>query len=222
MTISSVAANQQAAAGQTDSSKSLSSLSDNYTMFLSLLTTQLQNQSPLDPMDADQFTSQLVQYSSVEQLIKMNANFEDMKTSMESSNLANLVNYVGTNVTVNASTKPITDGKIDWTINAAKSGTATITIKDAAGKTILTRTEALQAGDNAFSWNGKGDDGKTYTEGSYTIGVSAKTAAGSNIKTTTDITGKVDSLEWSDGIPYLSIGGTKYLTSAVVKIANSN
>lgn len=222
MTIASVAANQKSAAGQTDSSKSLSSLSDNYTMFLSLLTTQLQNQSPLDPMDADQFTSQLVQYSSVEQLIKMNANFEDMKTSMESSNLANLVNYVGTNVTVNASTKPITDGKIDWTINAAKSGTATITIKDAAGKTILTRTEALQAGDNAFSWNGKGDDGKTYTDGSYTIGVSAKTAAGSNIKTTTDITGKVDSLEWSDGIPYLSIGGTKYLTSAVVKIANSN
>lgn len=222
MTIASVSANQNAAAGQTDSSKSLSSLSDNYTMFLSLLTTQLQNQSPLDPMDADQFTSQLVQYSSVEQLIKMNANFEDMKTSMESSNLANLVNYVGTNVTVNAATKPITDGKVEWTINAAKSGTATITIKDAAGKTVLTRTESLKAGDNPFSWNGKGDDGKTYTDGSYTIGVSAKTAAGSNIKTTTDITGKVDSLEWSDGIPYLSIGGTKYLTSAVVKIANSN
>lgn len=222
MTIASVSAGQNAAASQTNSSKSLSSLSDNYTMFLSLLTTQLQNQSPLDPMDADQFTSQLVQYSSVEQLIKMNANFEDMKTSMESSNLANLVNYVGTKVTVNASTKPVTDGKIDWTINAAKSGTATITVKDASGKTVLTRTESLSAGDNAFSWNGKGDDGKTYTDGSFTIGVSAKTAAGSNIKTTTDITGTVDSLEWSDGIPYLSIGGTKYLTSAVVKIAQSN
>lgn len=220
MTIASVAASQSANA--TSSSKSLSSLSDNYTMFLSLLTTQLQNQSPLDPMDADQFTSQLVQYSSVEQLIKMNSNFEDMKTSMESSNLANLVNYVGTNVTVNAATKEMTDGAVKWNIDAAKSGTATITIKDSNGQTVLTRTESLTAGDNAFTWNGKGDDGDTYKSGSYTISINAKTSSGANIKTTTDITGKVDSLEWTDGIPYLSIGGAKYLTSSVVKIAASN
>lgn len=222
MTIASVSATQKAATAQTDSSKSLSSLSDNYTMFLSLLTTQMKNQSPLDPMDADQFTSQLVQYSSVEQLIKMNANFENMKTSLESSNLANLVNYVGTSVTVNASTKPIANGKIDWTVNAAKSGTATITVKDANGKVVLTKTDSLTAGDNAFTWNGKGDDGKTYTDGSYTISVNARTSAGAAIKTTTDVSGKVDSLEWADGVPYLSIGGTKYLTSAVVKIAQSN
>jgi flagellar basal-body rod modification protein FlgD len=222
MTIASVSATQKAATAQTDSSKSLSSLSDNYTMFLSLLTTQMKNQSPLDPMDANQFTSQLVQYSSVEQLIKMNANFENMKTSLESSNLANLVNYVGTSVTVNASTKPIANGKIDWTVNAAKSGTATITVKDANGKVILTKTDSLTAGDNTFSWNGKGDDGKTYTDGSYTISVNARTSAGAAIKTTTDVNGKVDSLEWADGVPYLSIGGTQYPTSAVVKIAQSN
>jgi flagellar basal-body rod modification protein FlgD len=220
MTISSVSANQSAAA--TDSSKSLSSLSSNYTMFLSLLTTQLKNQSPLDPMNADQFTSQLVQYSSVEQLIKMNSNFEALKTSMESSNLANLVNYVGTKVTVDASTKDIKDGSVGWNINAEKSGTATITIKDSTGKTMYTATDTLSAGDNSFTWNGKADDGKTYTAGSFTVSVTAKTSSGAKVKTNTDVSGVVDSLEWADGVPYLSIGGNKYLTSSVVKIAQSN
>jgi flagellar basal-body rod modification protein FlgD len=222
MSVSSVSSSQASTASQSSSNASMDKLSSNYTMFLQLLTTQLKNQSPLDPMDADQFTSQLVQYSSVEQLIKMNTNFEGLKTSLESSNLASLVNYVGSNVTVDASTKTLTDGKITWPINAEKSATATITVKDAAGKTVYSKSDTIDAGDNTFTWNGKGDDGTTYTAGDYTISVSATTASGAKVKTTTDVSGVVDSLEWADGTPFLMIGGEKYSTAAVTKIARSN
>jgi flagellar basal-body rod modification protein FlgD len=223
MSIASVSNQQSSANSSSSSDSSAKSLSNNYTMFLQLLTTQLQNQSPLDPMDADQFTSQLVQYSSVEQLIKMNTNLSDVKSSLEASNLASLVNYVGTNVTVDASTKTMANGEVSWNIDAAKSASnATITVKDSAGNTVFTKKTTLEAGDNAFTWDGKGTDGQTYTSGSYTVSVSARTASGTSVKASTDITGKVDSLEWTDGTPYLVIGGTRYLTSSVTKISSVN
>ena len=79
MSISSVAAAQSAqTVAQSASDKAAASLSENYTMFLTLLTTQLKNQNPLDPMKSETFTQQLVQMSSVEQSIQTNKNLETL------------------------------------------------------------------------------------------------------------------------------------------------
>jgi flagellar basal-body rod modification protein FlgD len=222
MSIASVSNQQSNQAANSSTGSDAKSLSNNYTMFLQLLTTQLQNQSPLDPMDANQFTSQLVQYSSVEQLIKMNTNLSDVKSSLEASNLASLVNYVGTNVTVDASTQTMANGKVSWGLNAEKAATsATITVKDSSGETVFTQSTTLDKGDNTFTWDGKSTGGKVFTSGDYTVSVTAKSASGTNVKVSTDVTGKVASLEWTDGVPYLVVNGQKYPTSAVTKIAAS-
>ena len=71
---------------------------DNYDTFLKLLTSQLQNQNPLSPMDSTQFTSQLVQYSSVEQAIKQNENLEKLIAMQSSTQSANAVGYIGKSV----------------------------------------------------------------------------------------------------------------------------
>ncbi|WP_209000805.1 flagellar hook capping FlgD N-terminal domain-containing protein [Labrenzia sp. DG1229] len=60
------------AAAQSSSTASQSGLMANYELFLSILTTQIQNQDPLDPMDSAEYTNQLVQYSNVEQSIQQN------------------------------------------------------------------------------------------------------------------------------------------------------
>ncbi|MCK5042335.1 MAG: hypothetical protein KAR62_08565, partial [Sphingomonadales bacterium] len=67
-----------AAAVQSDSQKAKNTLGGDFNTFLSLLTTQLQYQDPLDPLDSNEFTNQLVQFTSVEQEIKSNENLENI------------------------------------------------------------------------------------------------------------------------------------------------
>jgi flagellar basal-body rod modification protein FlgD len=67
---------------QTYSAKATGSLTS--TQFLSLLTTQLQNQNPLNPTDPNEFTSELVQYGSLSQQIDMNAKLDTMSTTLSS------------------------------------------------------------------------------------------------------------------------------------------
>src|SRR3989338_691013 len=73
-------------------------LKDDLNKFLNLLVTQLKHQDPLDPMDATEFTSQLVQFASVEQQIHQNANLEKLIALQQGSQISSLVNYIGMNV----------------------------------------------------------------------------------------------------------------------------
>src|SRR5512134_982091 len=70
-------------------------LQEDLNRFLNLLVTQLQNQDPLDPMDANEFTSQLVQFASVEQQIYQNANLEKLLNVTENGQVAAMVDYLG-------------------------------------------------------------------------------------------------------------------------------
>lgn len=97
MSVSGVTANSSKTTG-TSASAATNSLMSNYTTFLTMLTTQLKTQSPLDPMDVNSFTQQLVQYSSVEQQIQTNANLKSMMETLTSSAALQLVNYIGKSV----------------------------------------------------------------------------------------------------------------------------
>src|SRR6201985_2858476 len=86
--------------GTTGSSSSMQQLSGNFDTFLQLLTTQLQNQDPTSPMDTNQFTQQLVEYSQVEQQIDTNTNLQSLITQGGTQNAAYAPSYLGKNVTV--------------------------------------------------------------------------------------------------------------------------
>jgi flagellar basal-body rod modification protein FlgD len=218
MTISNVSI-PTTSSSSSASANDTAALSNNYQMFIQLLVTQLQNQNPLDPTDTTQFTNQLVQYSSVEQQIKMNSTLADLKTMFAVQNAMSFVSYVGKTVTVDSSTTDFTDGKATWNFNGtAACDKATIKVLDADGNVVYETTEKLAAGDGKFVWNGETTDGTTAAGGTYTISISGKDSAGKSITYKSETTGVVASVDFSGSTPMLSINGqmvSAYLVKAV-------
>ena len=105
------------------SAASKAKLDEDLNKFLSLLVTQLQNQDPLDPMDATEFTSQLVQFASVEQQIFQNSNLEKLLQLQETNQVSNLVDLIGNTVEAESRRMPLENGKAQftYTIPAASS-----------------------------------------------------------------------------------------------------
>lgn len=185
------------------------SLSSNYTMFMNLLVTQMKNQDPMNPMDTSTFTSQLVQYSSVEQQIKMNSNLADLKALLTTQNAANMVSYVGKTVTADTSSATF-DGsnKTTWSFtSSAASPSAKITVKDSTGATVYSTTQTLTKGTNAFAWDGTQSSGGTASSGTYTISVSGNDASGNAVTTDTSVSGTVTDVDFSGSTPMLTVGG---------------
>jgi flagellar basal-body rod modification protein FlgD len=165
---SNVAAGTQAAADQ-------EKLNEDLNQFLNLLVTQLQNQDPLDPMDANQFTSQLVQFASVEQQIYSNGNLEKLVDLQQTSQVSFMVDYIGTTVEAAGKTFYLEEGnpaKATYTlVDDAKE--ALITITDESGEVVYSASGEAGAGFHEFKWDGKDNDGIAQPEGIYSITVSA-------------------------------------------------
>src|SRR3979490_2057997 len=120
--------------GATLSTTADTTLAGNFQTFLTLLTTQLQNQNPLDPLDTNQFTQQLVQFAGVEQQLKQNEQLKSLITIEKSAQSTQALVYVGNTVAVDGS-KAQFDGSATWNIKAPKDTSATITITNPAGHT---------------------------------------------------------------------------------------
>lgn len=143
-------------------------IASNFTTFLQLLTTQLKNQNPLDPLDTNQFTQQLVQFAQVEQQMKSNDLLSGLVLLEESSEATAALAYVGSTVVVDGSTAQLANSQAKWTLNVSKPSTATITIKDATtGQSVYTGTIGVNPGNQAFTWDGRGNDGRVWPDGSY-------------------------------------------------------
>src|SRR3984885_14668409 len=136
-------------------SQATQQLAGNFDTFLKLLTTQLQNQDPLSPMDSNQFTQQLVAFSGVEQQINTNDNLQSLIALSLSQQASSAVNYIGHSVVMTGGKGAVENGAVDWTYNlgAPASGT-TLTVTDASGKVVYTGSGGTAQGNNDFAWNG--------------------------------------------------------------------
>ncbi|HEV7260520.1 MAG TPA: flagellar hook capping FlgD N-terminal domain-containing protein [Bosea sp. (in: a-proteobacteria)] len=182
------------------------SIANNFDQFLTLLTTQLKNQSPLDPLDTNQFTAQLVQFAGVEQQLKTNETLTSL-LSLNSANTAiNAVNFVGTEIEATGATTQLADNKAEWKIDMPRTGTAIIAIKDANGSTVQTVTKTLDSGSQAFTWDGTTSTGSKAADGQYTISIEARDSSGAVVTPTTTISGMVDGVDFSGGAVVLKIG----------------
>ena len=200
-------------------SSSAARIADNFDQFLQLLTTQLKNQSPLDPLDTNQFTQQLVQFASVEQQIKTNDNLSSLLIANKTQNISNAMGFVGATVTADGTTTALSNGSASWSLNAPRSGAATITIKDAKGNQVYATTTALSAGDQTFNWNGVGSNGQKVADGQYTIVVAAKDGANQTMTVKSEIAGVVDSVDVSGDTPILKIGSVSLPMTSVKSIS---
>ncbi len=158
----------------------LSALSQDYTTFLKLLTTQLQNQDPLDPMDSSQFTNQLVQFAGVEQQIKANTNLTSLIALQQAGMAQMALSYIGSVVEVDSNELTLVNGEagFSYTLEGPAAET-TITIKDADGHVVRNVSGSTTAGKHQVAWDGTDTGGNQLDGGLYTVTVTTKAADGS-------------------------------------------
>ena len=211
-----------ATSGQTKTPNAATSrLLTNYDTFLQLLTTQLRVQNPMEPMDAEKFTEQLVQYSSVEQQIQTNQKLTSMLDALVSNAALNLVNYIGKNVEMRSDTTMLKDGKAAWQLTAAKDAPASkVTVRNAAGAVVFEGKTDLQKGANSYEWDGKGANGEQLPEGAYSITVAASDKDGAAVAVSTTVSGAVTAVETSGSEPYLVVNGKMVPLSGLMRIGS--
>ena len=193
-------------------------IASNFTTFLQLLTTQLQNQDPLSPMDTNQFTQQLVEFASVEQQMKSNDSLTTLVSLEQAAQSTQALALVGATVVVDGSTTQLTNGKANWSLNVTKPATATVTIKDVTGQTAYTSTFGVNPGTQNFTWDGHDTNGTLWPDGAYTMTATAADASGQSTAISTQIQARVDSVDLTQTPPLLSINGQTYTVNQLQKI----
>ncbi|WP_043743080.1 flagellar hook assembly protein FlgD [Novispirillum itersonii] len=204
------------------SSSSASGISANYEMFLSLLCTQLENQSPLDPMDAQTFTSQLVQYAGVEQQIQVNDKLESVLSKLDSFSFSSGVGYLGHAVEASGDTLSVgSDGSVggSWKYTLpSEASSVTLTVTNSDGAVVWSGSGETASGSHTLTWDGKDANGYAVAAGDYTLTVAAKSSSGSTITASKSITGTVTGVDSSSGSTVFEIGATEVSMSDVTRL----
>jgi flagellar basal-body rod modification protein FlgD len=178
--------------------------------FLKLLTAQLQAQNPLNPMDSTDFTAQLAQFSSLEQLTSINAEMSYLLASQQSLQNTMVTSLIGKKV--RASGNSITlNGQADLPYSLGSDASkVTISIYSANGVLVDKKTLGSQsAGDNTYTWNGRDSNGNVLASGQYTFEVNAVNASGASVTATPLYTGMVTGVSFENNTTYLTIDNTR-------------
>lgn len=213
MTIDTTAASQAAAGttGQTSGTSSSGASSSNaqtaanqlgvdYNNFLTLLTAQIQNQDPLQPMDSTQFVSQLAQLSQVEQAVQTNSNLESLKTTAGSISGLVSLGLVGRTVTVASDKMVLANGSAATSYKlSSDASSVSATITDGSGNVIKTLTGLPTTGgvNTPLSWDGTDDNGQKVAGGTYHVAINAKDASGQTVSYSTYPTTTVSKVDFS-------------------------
>lgn len=215
--VSSVSGTGQAVTAEAGASQT--ALSNNYELFLRILTTQIKEQDPLDPVDASEYTSQLVQYSSVEQQIKTNDQLGSLLSAIESSASLNFVNYIGTEIVASGNTAQLAGESASWSYNAPEDGEALIQIVNSLGSVVYEGKHDLQRGKHEFVWDGKGKNGISNPDGNYGIAIYQLDDNGDPaVQVPTEFKGIVDGVEFFGSSAVLTVGGTYVPVSEVYSV----
>jgi flagellar basal-body rod modification protein FlgD len=196
-----------------------SSVSTAYNTFITLLTTQLQHQDPLNPTNTDTFTQELIQLSGVEQQLQTNSTLSSMSTDLNAITQANGLGYVGKTITAAGSVSPIQSGQAQWdySLNSAAS-TVSLQVQDASGNVVYQTTGDTTSGQHSFSWNGQSSSGATVTSGDYTLNVTAAGTDGTAVTVTTSMVGQVTGVDTSTGTTELQVGDITVPVGSVTAI----
>ncbi len=164
------------AAASATGANALQQLGSNFNQFLTLLTTQLRNQDPTSPMDTNQFTQELVQFTGVQQSVATNSNLTQLIQLQQSSQVLQSSAVVGHQATVSAGQITLQNGNGEITFTTPAAEQVQLAIVDANGRPVRNVLISAQAGSNAWSWNGKDDSGNTLPDGAY--GAALETGTG--------------------------------------------
>ena len=148
-------------------------LNEDLNRFLTLLVTQLQNQDPLDPLDATEFTSQLVQFASVEQQIFQNSNLEKLLNLQETNQISQMVDFIGKRVEYFGQELSLEKGNAEFSYVMPSSVVdANVNISNSAGQNVFFAKGDTTAGKHTVIWDGVDKNGNQQSDGKYSVLVS--------------------------------------------------
>lgn len=199
---------------------SAATLADNFDTFLTLLTTQLQYQDPLDPLNSNEFTQQLVQFAGVEQQIQGNRNLEQALSLLQANQTAAAVGYIGKEVEAEGDAAWLgAEGGAVWGYELeASAAVSNLLVTDASGKLVYAAPAETAAGRHQFAWDGNDAAGRRLPEGTYTFAVAAVDRDGETVEAAVSVVGVVTAVQNKDGAPVLLLGRTEAPLSGLLNV----
>jgi flagellar basal-body rod modification protein FlgD len=198
----------------------LSELTSNFQSFLTLLTTQLQNQDPSAPMDSNQFTSELVAFTGVDAQIQTNASLGQLIQLAQGSTTIQSEQLLGKQVAVTSNQLVLQNGTAALQFTAQSAGTVAIAVYNAAGQQLYDATVNANAGRNTWTWNGQTAGGVTEPDGAYNVAVVGSAAGGGTTALPFTVLGTVTGVQASGSTVDLSLGSLTVPISALGSAAN--
>lgn len=190
--------------------------------FLRLLTTQMQNQDPLNPMANEDFIAQLAQFSSLEQLQGVNSQLEGLSMINTSMNNASMVNLLGQEVVAVSDSFPY-DGEGEQELLFQSGGEitgGTAVIRDEDGTVVATvELGSYGEGEQRVTWDGKDESGQPVPEGTYSVSYTATDVNGDPVDVVALVSGVVDELSFASGSPEPSISGVPISIGNILRLA---
>jgi flagellar hook assembly protein FlgD len=175
--------------------------------FLTMLVAQLQHQDPLNPMEGTDFTSQLAQFSSLEQQFTTNDALEAIRNALEVKDGENLIDYIGKNVEGSTNTLVLQNGSVSGgSYSLEGDAEVVIAIYDSDGIQVRSLYGGQkEPGTYQVNWDGKDNSGSDIFDGTYSYEVIAVNDQGGVVSTTTSIEGLVNGVIAKDGKQYLQL-----------------
>lgn len=206
MSITSAASQAAAQSGAVNTGAAKKKIAADLDAFLKMLTTQLQNQDPLSPMESNEFTQQLVGFAQVEQQIGINENLQTLQTQTGNSYSAMLIGYIGKYAEIQDNLVKLQDGQARFAYGlASEAAEVEVALKDSKGVVIRRIKGETAAGDHIIKWDGRDDEGKELADGDYTIEITATNSAGEKVDTWSTVQALITGVSNADGQPVVIV-----------------
>jgi flagellar basal-body rod modification protein FlgD len=183
-----------------------------------MLMTQLQNQDPTSPLDSSQFTSELVQFSSVEQQINTNTNLTQLIQLTQASQVEQSSALLNKPATVTSSQLSLQSGASAVNFNTTSAEPISISVLNSSGTQVASATTTSNAGSNTWSWNGQSSSGATLPDGAYKVTVNTVSSSGTATAVPFTVTGTVTGVQNVSGVVQLQMGGLTVPFTAVQSV----
>jgi flagellar basal-body rod modification protein FlgD len=189
--------------------------------FLNLLIAQLQNQDPLNPTDSVEFTAQLAQFSSLEQLGNVNDNLKQLQDVQQAMNNSQAVSLIGKEILAQGNSLQRSDGQpVDCSFSLDQdAAVAAVTIYDSTGDFVKSiEANNLAQGTHTLVWDGTDQNGNPAPNGSYTFEVQAADADGRDIGAATFFSATVDGVSFENNKTLLVCDSQKVALSDLIEV----
>ena len=188
--------------------------------FLTLLVAQMKNQDPLNPMQTTEFTSQLAQFTSLEQLFTVNSNLEGIQGKITEQSNGNPIDYIGKEIKADDNAIEVKKGElISGSFVLENGADVGVVVYDKDGNEVRSFHEGwMQPGEYDMEWNLRDNKGYVVDDGIYSFDIFALDGAGEYVPVEIFTTGKVTGVTNEYGLPYLMVGNKIVSASNVVKV----